>query len=202
MITVIVAAESHLLRQLLFEALNGQGGLSVAATASDARRAVALHRALEAEVVLVSMHLPDAEALVPLLLERQARVVAIGRCDNPAVVAVEDGSVHDLIAAIHAAMHGALPGLAGATTPIHLDHLTTTERVVLQAVNDGLSNKEIARDLGVSVPTVKSHVHSLLGKLGVHRRGEAAAIFRQSPAPPVRAFAGRRAIRPDYLHRA
>ena len=49
--------------------------------------------------------------------------------------------------------------------------------------------KEIATRLGIQVATVKNHVHSLLKKLQVHRRGEAAAIARSSarlrPPSPV-----------------
>jgi hypothetical protein len=52
----------------------------------------------------------------------------------------------------------------------------------------GLRNKDIARRLGIEVSTVKNHVHNILDKLQVHRRGEAARRLRllmhwSAPAP-------------------
>ena len=64
-----------------------------------------------------------------------------------------------------------------------LDLLTVREREVLQLIDDGLSNKEIARKLSIEVRTVKNHVHNILEKLQVHRRGEAAARMRSVLAP-------------------
>jgi DNA-binding NarL/FixJ family response regulator len=53
---------------------------------------------------------------------------------------------------------------------------------VLALLEEGLSNKEIAARLYIEVATVKNHVHNVLGKLGVHRRTEAAARFRRYAA--------------------
>jgi DNA-binding NarL/FixJ family response regulator len=47
----------------------------------------------------------------------------------------------------------------------------------LALVARGLSNKEIASELTVSVPTVKSHVHNVLGKLGTRRRADAGRLL-------------------------
>lgn len=54
--------------------------------------------------------------------------------------------------------------------------LTTRELEILELVEHGLSNKEIADHLCIAVHTVKNHVHSLLTKLGVSTRGQAAAL--------------------------
>jgi len=54
--------------------------------------------------------------------------------------------------------------------------LTRRELSVLRLVAQGLSNKEIASELGISTHTVKYHLASLLAKLGVHSRTEAVAI--------------------------
>lgn len=56
--------------------------------------------------------------------------------------------------------------------------LTAREQEILALIDDGMSNKEIGRKLCIEVRTVKNHVHNLLEKLSVHRRGEAAAIVR------------------------
>jgi ATP/maltotriose-dependent transcriptional regulator MalT len=57
--------------------------------------------------------------------------------------------------------------------------LTLREEEVLGLVDQGLSNKEIAGRLRVEVSTVKNHVHNLLQKLQVPRRGRASAVFRR-----------------------
>lgn len=59
--------------------------------------------------------------------------------------------------------------------------LTRREGDVLQLIGDGLSNKEIARDLCVSVATVKHHVHNILEKLHVPRRAQAMRRVREAP---------------------
>jgi two-component system, NarL family, nitrate/nitrite response regulator NarL len=57
--------------------------------------------------------------------------------------------------------------------------LTPREHEVTTLIARGLTNKEIAARLVIGPATVKNHVHSILGKLGVQRRGEAAAMFRR-----------------------
>jgi DNA-binding NarL/FixJ family response regulator len=63
------------------------------------------------------------------------------------------------------------------------EELTAREHEILCLIDDGLSNKEIAHRLSIEVATVKNHVHHLLEKLGVHRRGEAAAAFARRRNP-------------------
>jgi two-component system, NarL family, nitrate/nitrite response regulator NarL len=58
--------------------------------------------------------------------------------------------------------------------------LTTRELEVVELIEKGLSNKEIAAQLSIAVTTVKNHVHSILEKLKVQRRGEAASLVRSS----------------------
>jgi two-component system nitrate/nitrite response regulator NarL len=70
----------------------------------------------------------------------------------------------------------------GAASP----WLTRRELELLRLVNDGLSNKEIARALRIGLPTVKNHIHQILAKLGVRRRGEAAAWLRAHGALKMR----------------
>lgn len=68
-------------------------------------------------------------------------------------------------------------GAARGTAPFAADALTAREREVLALVAGGASNKRIALRLGLSVHTVKRHVANILDKLGVHGRGEAAALY-------------------------
>jgi two-component system nitrate/nitrite response regulator NarL len=65
--------------------------------------------------------------------------------------------------------------------------LSKRELQIADLIDRGLSNKAIARTLGIQATTVKNHVHNILDKLNVHRRGEAAACIRsvlrrQAPA--------------------
>jgi two-component system nitrate/nitrite response regulator NarL len=59
--------------------------------------------------------------------------------------------------------------------------LTAREAEVVSLIDDGLSNKQIARRLCIELSTVKNHVHSILEKLGARSRGEAAARARRLP---------------------
>jgi LuxR family maltose regulon positive regulatory protein len=56
--------------------------------------------------------------------------------------------------------------------------LSERELEILRLISQGHSNKEIADSLVIAVSTVKSHINSLYGKLGTHRRTQAVAIAR------------------------
>jgi two-component system, NarL family, response regulator YdfI len=80
---------------------------------------------------------------------------------------------------VHPAELGAvLPATVGSSAPIDelLEPLTKREREVLQMLAGGLANKEIAARLTISDHTVKFHVASILGKLGVSTRTEAVSV--------------------------
>jgi len=53
--------------------------------------------------------------------------------------------------------------------------VTPSERKVLDLIGEGMSNREIAERLGVAEKTVKNHITSLLAKMGLQRRTQAAA---------------------------
>jgi DNA-binding NarL/FixJ family response regulator len=111
---------------------------------------------------------------------------------------LSSGSMADLVKNIHAASRGEAlvsPEIAGAlisrvvelteVRPIpeyryRLDQvadLTPREQEVLDLIGEGLSNQEIADRLVIEVGTVKNHVHSILQKLDVNDRGDAAAYW-------------------------
>ena len=104
-----------------------------------------------------------------------------------------DASVDDLVDAIRKALRGEVlcsarmtgllfqrvAELSEATQmPCNMRPLTRRECEIAELVNKGMSNKQIARSLRIASATVKNHVHNILEKLQVSRRGAAAAILR------------------------
>ena len=84
---------------------------------------------------------------------------------------------------ITAAMFSYLAGLLRELEPpAALPALSSRESEILALVARGRSNQEIARQLAISAATVKNHMHNILQKLQVSRRGEAAARLRLSHA--------------------
>ena len=71
----------------------------------------------------------------------------------------------------------ALRSKSATEAPSH-EPLTTRERTVVRLLTTGATNKAIARELGVSVNTVKTHVRTAYGKLGVSSRAELAAVVK------------------------
>jgi DNA-binding CsgD family transcriptional regulator len=80
---------------------------------------------------------------------------------------------------------GGDPGLGDRPDVLNrLFLLTRREIEVLQAMADGHSTARIASVLGISTGTVRSHVKSLLGKLGLHSRVEAVSLILRSNGRP------------------
>lgn len=104
---------------------------------------------------------------------------------SPRGMLLRDTSPAHLIAALGAASLGILvldPALAGSlvSTPQRVDEesfssddLTPRELEVLHLLAEGLPNKTIARQLGISEHTVKFHINALMGKLGAQSRTDA-----------------------------
>ena len=66
-----------------------------------------------------------------------------------------------------------------------LDRLTDREIEVLRYIAEGYRTEEMAQALFIGVATVRHHIQSILCKLGVHSRVEAAAVFHRSRIEPV-----------------
>jgi len=136
--------------------------------------------------------MPEVKIVALGVAEVEQAVMACAKAGVSGFV-TPNGSVKDVVAAVHSAVRGELvcsPRTAAmllsrvsalAAKPAaeaHSDMLTRREREIGSLMSDGMSNKKIASLLGIQIATVKNHVHTILGKLGVRRRGEAAAQLR------------------------
>lgn len=201
---VMVVARMRLLREGLADAMRRGDAIDLVVAVSgpeDARREAEIHRP---DVSVVDLHtLSDRD--ISRLGTAVGRVVVVGCPDrsDEVVGIVEAGasgfitveqSVEDLWEAVRYAGRGEMAcsptvaaalarrvaSLAGrgrrADGPV--DVLTPRERDIAALLEQGLSNREIAARLYIELPTVKNHVQSILRKLDVRRRGEAAALLR------------------------
>jgi two-component system nitrate/nitrite response regulator NarL len=159
-------------------------------------------RALHPDVVLVDASSRDVLPHVDALRDAgPAQIVAfaVGEDEGDVIACAEAGvsafversaSIDDLVAAVTRAVQGELalsPRTAAAlfrrvgtlSRPYVMPRgmrLTAREREVFLMLRDGMTNKDIAKRLGLRLPTVKNHVHHLLEKLGVHRRVDAISL--------------------------
>ncbi len=206
MIRILIVDDTRLYREGLAHSLGRVDGLSVAGTTDAQVSALEAVRTLCPDVVLLRIDMPGSAAVLRAIVTAGvgARVIAVGLIEREqdVIACVEagafgflprDGSLDDLVACIRSAARGEtvcsprmvasllkrMAALAAErpTWPGH-SHLTPREHEVVRLVDEGLSNKEIARRLSIEVRTVKNHVHNILEKLHVHRRGEAAARLR------------------------
>lgn len=121
------------------------------------------HEILQCAEAGISGYLTRSDSLQHLL-ELIKRVTAGETLFSPRVAAVLLRRIADLAAA--------------RQPDPRLSNLTDRESQILRLVGLGRTNRAIAEELSIEVFTVKNHVHSVLTKLGVRRRGEAAAAIR------------------------
>ena len=211
MTRVLVVGEIRLYRDGLADMLRAEPAIEVVATAAGADEAVRAMRELAPDVVLLDMAIPDNMWLVRALVEAVpgTRVVALAvpeierevlACAEAGVAGyvTRDGSIEDVVAAVESAARGEVvvsPRMAATLfqrvatlalerSPVNIEsRLTTRELEILDLIDQGLSNKEIARRLTIELSTVKNHVHNILDKLNVTRRAEAAARARAERTP-------------------
>jgi two-component system, NarL family, nitrate/nitrite response regulator NarL len=201
-VRVLVVDDTRLHRDDLTDRLGREPSILDAAGASDLESARLLLRSEGFGVVLVNMATSDSLAICRELSAAAPIVaVAVAGADDEMVACAEAGvsgyllrdqPYAELVAVIAAAARGEtycpprvaaalmrrVGTLAAHRAPSGAGRLTPREREILGLIDQGLSNKEIARRLSIEVRTVKNHVHNLLEKLKVHRRGEAAAMLR------------------------
>jgi DNA-binding NarL/FixJ family response regulator len=197
-IRILVVDDHHVVRQGLVALLNIMPEIEVVGEASDGIQAIELYRTLRPDVTLMDLQLPNLGGVDAILRIRAddpaARFVVLTTFDGDEDIfrSLQAGAkayllkgmtVEELTSTIHAVHSGRTlisPAIAEKLAErISVQPLTNRELNVLERIVAGRANKEIASDLQISEATVKSHINSLLGKLGVSDRTHAATIALQ-----------------------
>jgi two-component system, NarL family, response regulator LiaR len=204
-IRVLIADDHAVVRQGLRTFLDLQEDIEVVGEAADGAAALEAAVALTPDVVLVDLVMPGVDGIEAIrgLRERVpgARAIVLSSFIDdeklfPAVRAgaagylLKDVQPKELVEAIRTVHGGGAllhPRVASRLLEeLTTDPLTPREREVLGLIGRGMANKVIARELSLSEKTVKAHVSSILAKLGVTDRTQAAlyAVRAGVVAPP------------------
>lgn len=205
-VRILIVDDCILYRDTLINALAAHGVL-IAGVASDVHSVVAAVQSNTVEMILLNLSTRHSRALLRAAMQAnpQVRVVVLGVSDDDeseVIACAEAGvvgyhtrteSIESLlmlmakVAAgealcsprVSAILLRRLSMLAQNYQPATNELvLTAREAQILEMLRLGLSNRDIATQLCIAVHTVKNHVHSVLTKLGVSTRAEAAALSR------------------------
>jgi two-component system response regulator DevR len=205
-LTLLIVDDHEVVRQGLVALLSRRPEFHVVAEAGTAAEAVAAARRFQPDLVVMDVRLPDGsgiEACREIRAEFPAtRVVMLTSYPDEdavlsAIVAGASGYLlkqvraRDLVAALEAVGRGeslldpAVTGrvlervrrIATGDQPDELAQLTSQEQKILLLVAEGKTNKEIAAEVFLSDKTVKNYVSSILAKLNLERRAQAAAYM-------------------------
>ena len=205
-IRVLVVSDVRLYREGVAGALDRRDTIAVVGAESTVSDAIARLAADNVGIVVVDMAINGSLAAVRAIAAADTRVKIIAlaiderAADIPAYAEAGlagyvpcDATIDDLARTIElvdrdemqcsprvtGALFRRITALASGARPVaHPPPLSQREAEVLTLIQRGLSNKEIATHLTIELPTVKNHVHSLLRKLQVGTRAEAARAAR------------------------
>jgi DNA-binding NarL/FixJ family response regulator len=197
-IRILVVDDHHVVRQGLVALLNIMPNIEVVGEASDGVQAIELYRTLRPDITLMDLQLPNLGGVDAILKIRAddpaARFIVLTTLDGDEDIfrSLQAGAkayllkgmtVDELLSTIQAVHSGRTlisPAIAEKLAErMSTQALTHRELKVLERIVAGRANKEIASDLKISEATVKSHINSLLGKLGVSDRTHAATVALQ-----------------------
>jgi DNA-binding NarL/FixJ family response regulator len=196
-IRVLVVDDHQVVRHGLRTFLDIQDDIEVVGEAADGAQAVEQAEVLRPDVMLLDLQLPSVDGVEALRMLRDrdnpTRVLVLTSFTEPAKVVpalragaagylfkdVDPEALAQAIRAVHAGQVLLEPEVAaallkGESADGRVDSLTDREREVLVEIARGRSNREIARALVLSEKTVKTHVSSILAKLGLADRTQAA----------------------------
>jgi two-component system, NarL family, response regulator LiaR len=187
---VLVANRQPIVRHGLRALLANQSDLQVIGETDDGDEAVRMARQLRPDVVLIDFAMPTVDGIAATRMIRgelrDTQVIVMTAIDEDAwaleairagaaAYLLKDSRIEDLLRAIRGAGAGqvALPAQAAARM-VRLvgghEVLSHRETEVLYLVARGLANKQVARELGITESTVKTHVSGILSKLGLPSR--------------------------------
>jgi two-component system, NarL family, response regulator LiaR len=196
-IRVLITDDHGVVRQGLRMFLSLDPDIQVVGEAQDGQEALAMVRELKPDVVLMDLLMPVMDGLESTKAIRtelpEVEVIALTSVLEGASVtgAVRAGAIGYLLKdtdaeELHRAIRGAAEGrvqlapeaaarlIREVRAPENPEALTDRETEVLRLLAHGQANKQIASELFVEEKTVKAHVSSILRKLGVHSRTQAA----------------------------
>lgn len=194
---VLLVDDHAVVREGLRELLESRCRASVVGEASDGRDAVEAAARLRPDMVIMDVFLPRLSGIAAtaeiVKEDRTTKVIVLSANERADIVqdalgagasgyVVKSAAVAELVAAIEAVGEGRKyisPAVAQGVVervvdPSHaergpLSGLTRREREILQRVAEGLSAKEIGRDLHISARTVDTHRGAIMRKLDVHK---------------------------------
>jgi DNA-binding NarL/FixJ family response regulator len=202
-IRVLVVEDHNVVRQGLVALLKVTNDLEVVGEAADGIEAVAQFRKHQPDITLIDLRLPRLGGVDAISQIRKdaphARFIVLTTYDGDEDIyrALKAGAKAYLlkgmtsdelmtaIRSVHAGKSHIPPAIAERLAErMGAEELTPRESDVLEQIVSGKSNKEIATELEISEATVKTHINSLLAKLGVTDRTQAAtAAIRRGIVP-------------------
>lgn len=198
-IRVLIVEAFEIMRHGLRSILNNSNDIEVIGEASNVESALALCTSLQPDVILMDTNLADIQGLpaIQAICESQPhlQVIALVRPDKHQLMEAvmqsaaigcltKNVRAEELIHAIRLAAAGK-PAMIWYPTHRYQPtgwlskNLTKREQEVLKLLTRGLTNRQIAVQLEVSLFTIKNHVSKLLSKLGATSRTEAAILALQ-----------------------
>ena len=197
-IRILVAEDHHVVRQGLVALIKTVPDMTVVGEAADGAQAVELFRKCRPDVTIMDLRLPvmsGVEAITAIRREfPSARVLVLTTFDGDENIfrALQAGArgyllkdmfgeeLREAIRGVHAGKTRIPPPIAQRLAErMGGPSLTHREIEVLKLIVAGKSNKDIGNDLSISEATVKTHINSILGKLGVSDRTQAATTALQ-----------------------
>ena len=208
MMKILIVDDHVLFREGLAAIIRPQPDIEIAGMAGTVREAIEMARTVKPDIILMDFNLPDGNGVeaTRIILDEQpdCKVVflTMSEQDEDLFAAIRSGAkgymlknMHppELVAALRSVQQGE-SALSRAMTLRLMDELSRTKKAigrpaentltlreldVLRAIATGMSNQEIGNHLFISENTVKFHVHSLLAKLNLSDRKEAANFAKE-----------------------